>query len=141
MGRRIVTLDLADRARILARLSLLEGVAERDLSDIAVHAHVLTFAGGDVIVPEGEEGLGFYVIIAGTARVERGGESIQRLGPGDFFGEIALLQKRPRTASVLAEGSTTCLGILRTHFRPLLARNPRLALRILEEEAARSPDA
>jgi CRP/FNR family cyclic AMP-dependent transcriptional regulator len=62
---------------------------------------------------------------------------INHLQAGDFFGEIALLEGTPRTASVMARGDVVCLGILRGDFRPLLMRQPRLALRILEEEGRR----
>jgi CRP-like cAMP-binding protein len=57
---------------------------------------------------------------------------------GDFFGEIALLEGTPRTASVVAVGPVVCLGILRGDFRPLLVRQPRIALRIIEEEGRRT---
>ena len=71
------------------------------------------------------------------ARVMRDGWEVGSLGPGEFFGEVALLEGGPRTATVVAAEKTTCLGILRTFFRPMLVRNPRLALRILEEERRR----
>lgn len=137
MPRRIIALEVDDLAGALARVPLLADCSEADLRDIATRAHVLTYDDGEVIVPEGEEGLGFYVILRGRARVERDGAVLEALDAGDFFGEIALLEDRPRIATVVAEGSVTCLGILRSFFRPLLVRNPRLALRILDEEARR----
>lgn len=136
--RRIIALDAGDVSRALSQLPLLEGCSPRELERISSRAHVLSFAGGEVIVPEGEEGLGFYLILSGFVRVVRGAETIRRLGKGEFFGEVALLQGRTRTASVIADGPVTCLGILRSFFKPLLVRNPRIALRILEEEARRA---
>ena len=137
MPRRIITLEVDDLIGALRRVPLLEACGEQDLRDIAARAHVLTFTDGEIIVPEGEEGLGFYLILAGRVRVEHDDVVVNRLGKDDFFGEIALLEDRPRVANVVADGEATCLGILRSFFRPLLVRNPRLALTILDEEARR----
>jgi CRP/FNR family transcriptional regulator, cyclic AMP receptor protein len=105
--------------------------------DIAGVARLLRFEDGAVIVAEGEEGQGFYLIMSGEASVRQGGREINRMSAGDFFGEIALLEGTPRTASVIAIGAVVCLGILRADFRPLLVRQPRIALRIIEEEGRR----
>jgi CRP/FNR family transcriptional regulator, cyclic AMP receptor protein len=137
-ARRIITLDLDDRARALARIPLLSTLPQRELEDLAVRAHVLGFSDGDVIVPEGEEGLGFYVILTGAVAVHHEGATIATLTAGDFFGEISLLEGEPRTATVMAVGQTTCVGILRSFFKPLLVRNPRFALQVLDEEARRT---
>ncbi|MGH2784455.1 MAG: cyclic nucleotide-binding domain-containing protein [Actinomycetota bacterium] len=140
--RRLIRLDPNDTARALAKVPLFTGCSEADLCDIAGLAHMLTFEDGAVIVPEGEEGLGFYLILSGDAAVVQAGAEINRIGSGQFFGEIALLEGTPRTASVVARSRTVCLGILRSDFRPLLVRQPRIALRILEEEGRRiGPDA
>jgi CRP-like cAMP-binding protein len=135
--RRLIRLDPNDTARALARVPLFAGCSDEDLRDIAALAHLLGFEDGSVIVPEGEEGLGFYLLLSGEAVVVQDGREINRIGSGEFFGEIALLEGTPRTASVVAAGRTVCLGILRSDFRPLLVRQPRIALRILEEEGRR----
>lgn len=132
-----MVLDVDDRVRALQRVPLLAGVPADELREIAERSHLLTFRPADVIVPEGEQGLGFYLLLAGRARVLRGDDELDQLRPGDFFGEIALLEDQRRTATVVAAERTTCLGILRTFFRPILVRNPRVALRILEEEQRR----
>jgi CRP-like cAMP-binding protein len=116
---------------------LFAGCSPEDIEDIAELAHLLTFDDGAVIVPEGEEGLGFYLMLSGEATVVQDGREINRVAAGEFFGEIALLEGTPRTASVIAIGRTVCLGILRSDFRPLLVRQPRIALRILEVEGRR----
>jgi CRP-like cAMP-binding protein len=134
---RLIRLDPEDTARALARVPLFAGCPEEDRRRIAALAHVVRFDDGAVIVPEGEEGRGFYLLLAGHASVRRGEAEIGRLGPGDFFGEIALLEGTPRVASVVADGPVVCLGILRADFRALLVRQPRLALRILEEAGRR----
>jgi CRP-like cAMP-binding protein len=135
--RKLIRLDPDDTARALAKVPLFAGCTDDDVRDIAAIAHLLSFEDGAVIVPEGEEGQGFYLIMSGDAEVVRGGKRINRLSAGDFFGEIALIEGTPRTASVVAAGSVVCLGILRADFRPLLIRQPRIALRIIEEEGRR----
>ena len=135
--RKLIRLDPDDTARALARVPLFAGCSEEDIREIASLAHLLRFEDGAVIVPEGEEGLGFYLVMSGEASVVRGGRRVNRLQAGDFFGEIALLEGTARTASVIAVGPVVCLGILRGDFKPLLVRQPRIALRILEEEVRR----
>lgn len=135
--RKLIKLDPDDTARALARVPLFSGCSDADIREIAELAHLLRFEDGTVIVPEGEEGLGFYLLMSGEASVVHGGAEINRMKPGDFFGEIALLEGTPRTATVIAVGSVVCLGILRGDFKPLLVRQPRIALRIIEEEGRR----
>lgn len=136
-GRPLIRLDPEDTVRALSHVPLFSGCSEEDMREIAGCAHLLAFDDGSVIVSEGEEGLGFYLVLSGEARVFQGGAEVNRLRAGDFFGEIALIEGQPRTASVAAVGRTVCLGILRSDFRPLLVRQPRMALRILEEEGRR----
>lgn len=135
--RKLLRLDPDDTARALAKVSLFAGCSDDDIREIAEIAHLLSFEDGAVIVPEGEEGQGFYLIMSGEASVVQGDTVVNRLSAGDFFGEIALLEGTPRTASVVAVGAVVCLGILRSDFRPLLIRQPRIALRIIEEEGRR----
>lgn len=132
-----VSLGLAERTRALTQMPVLEGCPPAEVEQIAARAHVMLFDSGEVIVPEGEEGLGFYFITEGRVRVLRNGNEIATLGAGDFFGEVSLLEGTVRNATVVADGPATCIGILRSFFRPLLARNPRLALRILDIETLR----
>jgi CRP-like cAMP-binding protein len=134
---RNVSMDLAAKITALNAMPVLDGCPPEEVEAIAHRAHVLFFEDGDVIIPEGEEGLGFYFITSGRARVIRDDASIATLRTGDYFGEVSLIEGSARNATVIAEGGTTCIGILRSFFRPLLARNPRLALRILEEEQRR----
>ena len=135
--RKLIRLDPDDTARALARVPLFAGCSPEDVRDIAGIARMLRFEDGAVIVAEGEEGRGFYLIMSGEASVRQGKREINRMSAGDFFGEIALLEGTPRTASVVAVGGVVCLGILRADFRPLLVRQPRIALRIIEEEGRR----
>lgn len=137
MPVRQISLDPADKVLALSRVPFFDGCHRGELERVATSALVLTYEDGDVIVPEGEDGLGFYIVLSGGVTVLRSGETIASLGPGQFFGEISLIERGPRTATVVATGNTTCLGILRSFFRPMLVRNPRVALRILETELDR----
>jgi CRP-like cAMP-binding protein len=135
---RLIRLDVEDTVRTLSDVPLFSGCSEPELREIAERAHLLTFDDGEVVVLEGEEGSGFYLIVSGEGRVTRGGDELALLAAGDFFGEESLLEWTPRTASVSAVGRTVCLELIRTDFKTILVRNPRLALRILEEEARRA---
>ena len=137
--RKLIRLDAEDRARALAKIPLFAGCDDVQLRAIADVSHMLAFDDGQVIVPEGEKGQGFYLVLTGGATAQRDGEDVASLGVGDFFGEVALLEGTPRTATVVADGHTVCLGILRSDFRALLARQPRIAMRIIEAESRRQP--
>ena len=135
-----IQLSSEERLAALQQLDLLAACSTPELSDLAEAAHVLSFADGEMIVREGERGLGFYLVMSGSAEVRRGGTLLSRIEAGGFFGEIALLEGVVRTADVIAVGDTICLGIMREDFRNLLVREPRLAMEILEEERRRLHD-
>lgn len=138
-SRRVLLLDTDDKLRALEKVPLFVECSESDRRDIAEVSHLLSFEDGELILPQGEEGLGFYLLLSGQARVVRDGAEVAIMTPGDFFGEVALLEGRPRTADVIAIGRAVCLGILRSDFKTLLVRQPRLAMRIIEEEGNRLP--
>jgi len=83
---------------------------------------------------------GFFVIVSGGARVVRDGELLARLGPGDFFGELSVLDGQPRLAQVLADGPTTCLALATWDFEAVLLEEPRVTLAILRGVARRLRD-
>lgn len=136
-NRQIIRLASEDVVRALQRATAFEDVAEEELRRIAERAHVLSFFDGETIVPAGEEGLGFYVVLTGAVRIVRDGRAVACLHSGQFFGEISLIEGQPRNATVIADGPTVCLGVIRADFKRFLVRNPRLALRILDEIARR----
>lgn len=136
-GRKAIQLGIDDRMRALDSLPLLEGISKAERRELAEKAHILGFNDGETIVIEGEEGLGFYLILSGGARVLQRGAVINRIPAGGFFGEVSLLEGIPRTADVVADGPTVCLGLLRADFRRLLVREPRIAMTIIEEEGRR----
>jgi CRP-like cAMP-binding protein len=86
---------------------------------------------------EGEPGREFYVLLEGTAKVTKNGRKINELGPGDFFGEIALVSRSGRTATVTTTSPARALVITDRDFRTLLDRSPKIQLRVLEALADR----
>ena len=95
----------------LKRFSLFEGVEDEKLAKIAPFTMLVEFAEGKVIIQEGGFSNDFYAIDEGTVRVEKGGEKVAELGPGDIFGEQGLLDKQERSASVIATSTVRALKI------------------------------
>jgi CRP-like cAMP-binding protein len=89
------------------------------------------YAKGDVIVEEGGQAVAFYVITSGKVDITKAGKTVNTLGPGDFFGEMALLDGYPRATSVVAAGETECLVMSRWDFNAELSTNPTIALAML----------
>ena len=125
------------RVQLLGAVQLFDGIAPDDLAVIAARAIEVDFPDGRTIVQQGEIGTGFFLIATGRARVVRDGATIAQLGPGDFFGELSLLDGGPRIATVISEGPTTCLAIASWEFETLLEAQPRLAIAILRGVAGR----
>jgi CRP/FNR family cyclic AMP-dependent transcriptional regulator len=120
---------------VLQRVPLFSGLKEKQLKGIAQAMAERTFAAGDEITREGEISVGFYVIEDGRARVTMNGEDVGQLGPGDHFGEIALIAETPRAATVTAETELRCYGMTSWDFRSLVERNGEIAWEILASTA------
>jgi len=90
-----------------------------------------------VIARQGEVGTGFFVIASGGALVVREGKTVATLGPGDFFGELSVLDGKPRNAQVIADGETVCLALATWDFEAVVQEQPAVALAILRGLAAR----
>ena len=95
---------------------------------------------GEVLIHEGEPGKHFFVLLEGEAEVSRDGNAVNRLGAGDFFGEISLLSDRPTTASVSASGPGRVVVIAPADFRRLLEELPLMQMKIVRTLADRLPD-
>ena len=91
------------------------------------------------MIRQGELGADAFVILSGYARVVRDGREVARLGAGQFFGEVAMLDGRPRTADVVAESRLRCIALSRETVKRALAAEPDLAWRVLEVLAGRIP--
>ena len=127
--------------RLLAQVPLFAGLTQAHLRSIAALAEEVSYSPGRMIVRTGTPGVAFYVIVDGAAKVLRGtiasAKGTWELGPGDFFGEMALLDGGPRTASVVAETPLTTIRIERAQFRKMLKEEPDIALKLLEGMATR----
>ena len=128
---------------LLKRVPLFSDLEGRELDRIANSMKERTFDAGETIAREGEGGVGFFVIEDGTAKVSVGGEERRTLGPGDYFGEIALISEGARTATVTADTQLRTYGMTFWDFRPLVEANASIAWKLLEAlakqlDAARS---
>ena len=124
-------------ADLLARVPLFAGLSKRHLRGVAGIAREQRFDEDATVAEEGKRGDDFYVIVAGEAKVVRRGRTVASLIPGDFFGEIALLDGGPRTASVIAKTPLQVMAVNRKPFQAMLERDPDVVLRMLEELAGR----
>ena len=120
---------------VLRRVLLFSGLKDKQLKRIAEAMAGRTFAAGEEITKEGEISVGFYVIEDGRASVTMRGEQVAELGPGDHFGEIALIAETPRAATVTAETDLRCYAMTSWDFRSLVERNGEIAWEILASTA------
>ena len=132
-----MTLTHDRKSLLLSAARLFDGVDAEGMDRIAAVAVEVDFPADHVIARHGEIGTGFFVIVSGGARVVRGGETIATIGPGDFFGELSVLDGRPRVAQVIANGPTTCLALATWDFEAVLLGEPRVTLAILRGLANR----
>ncbi|HEU5034457.1 MAG TPA: PEP/pyruvate-binding domain-containing protein [Mycobacteriales bacterium] len=125
----------------VAHVPLLSGLDPEELTKVARAFKIRRFAAGDVITKEGGGAAAFFVIDSGTAAVTVGGEQRAQLGPGDSFGEIALIDEGARTATVTAVTDLVCRGLTVWEFKPLVNDNPGLAWKLLQSLARRLREA
>jgi CRP-like cAMP-binding protein len=136
-----MTLTRDSKTDLLSKARLFDGVDAEGMDRIAAVAVEVEFPAGHVINRQGEIGTGFFVVVAGMVRVVRDGAEVAQLGPGDFFGELSVLDGKPRNAMVAAIGPTTCLAIATWDFEATLLANPAVTLAILRGVAARLREA
>jgi CRP/FNR family cyclic AMP-dependent transcriptional regulator len=118
-------------ADLLRLVPLFAGMSDRSFEAIAGVASGVRFSAGDEMLRQGDPGTAFYIIVGGRARVDRDGATLRELGPGDFLGEIALVDGSPRTATVTALDPIDALTVKRADFLDLLERLPVFRLEIL----------
>jgi CRP/FNR family transcriptional regulator, cyclic AMP receptor protein len=132
-----MTLTADRRAELIGGCPLFRGLVPSDLDAVAAVAIEVEFPAERVIAREGEIGTGFFIVVDGQVRVVRGGSTVARLGPGEFFGELSILDGGPRVAQVVAESDTTCLALASWDFERVLREEPGVALAVLRVVAAR----
>ena len=121
----------ADIDETLSRIPIFSECSRRELKAISKLVTPVEVKAGKVLTKEGDPGREFMIIVSGTAKVSRDGRSIATLGPGDFFGELAVLAGVPRTATVTAETDMVVEALNRQEFSSLLDESPAIAKKIL----------
>jgi CRP-like cAMP-binding protein len=132
-----------DKATALGRAPLFKNLTRNELVELAKVTEDLEFDEGKVLAREGEIGREFFVIVDGDVLVTKEGEEINRLGPGDFFGEIALVWESPRrTATVITAGHVRFFVLTRQAFRGLIDHHPDIEEKVLDllEERVRTTE-
>ena len=125
----------------LAQVPMFRSLSPKQLQRLGSAGDAVTVAAGQVLVREGDRGHEFYVVLSGEVAVTVGDQEVARLGDGDFFGELALLDPAPRDATVTAVGPCEVLVISDTRFAPLLEEVPQLAQKVLAGLARRLREA
>jgi CRP/FNR family transcriptional regulator, cyclic AMP receptor protein len=115
----------------LASVPLLAGLEPRVRRRLAEIGKRRTYSADEEIVREGSTGTALYIILSGEARVEQDGKKIGQLSAGDFFGELALIEEHPRSATVVADSETDCLLYPAWEFTALLEEHPEVAVPIM----------
>jgi CRP/FNR family transcriptional regulator, cyclic AMP receptor protein len=117
---------------LLKRVPIFSDLDRKELERVANSMKERVFNAGDTVTAEGQTGVGFFVIASGEAKVTVGGEDRRRLGPGDYFGEVALLNESARTATIKAETELKCYGLTSWEFRPLVETHGAIAWKLLQ---------
>jgi CRP-like cAMP-binding protein len=117
----------------LKKVPLFSGLSQRQLRRLSRGFKERDFRSGTAVVREGQmSGVGFFVIVDGTAKVSVGGNEVALLGPGDHFGELALISERVRSATVTADGPLSCLVMAFWDFRQFARQNPDVTWKLLQ---------
>lgn len=128
LGDQLSTLE---KARLLRSVPLLSDVSEDYLMAIARHARDIRANNGDTLVREGDQGNELMLLLDGNVSVQRNGQSVNTMGPGEYFGELSLLDGEPRSADVVAVSPARVLTIDHPAFEQVLASEPSLAQKII----------
>jgi CRP-like cAMP-binding protein len=129
------------RQALIAACPLFRGLDADGMAAVAQAAVEVEFPAERTIARQGEIGTGLFIVVEGSVRVVRDGEIVARLGPGEFFGELSVLDGEPRIASVIADRPTTCLALATWDTERVLREQPGVALAVLRVLAARLREA
>jgi len=125
------------KVELIKQVPLFAGLSKRELEQIAAIADEIDLREGKELTTQGKSAREFFVLLEGSADVTKDGQRINQLGDGDFFGEIALVSRSPRTATVTATSPVRTLVITDRSFRRLLEESPQIQLKVLEALAER----
>ncbi len=125
------------KIELLKRAPLFTHCSKKELAEVALVADEIDMPAGKALTNEGEPGREFFVLVEGAADVRRKGRKVNTMGAGDFFGEIALVSDRPRTATVIATSPVRLLVITDRAFRDLMKKVPSIQTKVLSTLADR----
>ena len=127
------------KVELIRKVPLFSGCSKKELERISMIADEIDFRSGKTLIKEGTAGREFFVLADGTAEISRNGKRIATAGPGEFFGEMALLTDQPRNATVTTTSDVDALVITAASFRTLVESNPLIALKVMRAVADRLP--
>lgn len=125
------------KVELIKRVPLFSQCSKRELAEVAAVADEIDLRAGKELTRQGRPGREFFVLIEGKADVRKNGRKIRTLKGGDFFGEIALVSSKPRTATVVAATPVRVLVVTDRSFKRLLERSPTIQLKVLQALAER----
>jgi CRP-like cAMP-binding protein len=127
------------KIELLKSVPLFTGCSKKELERISMIADEIDFRSGKTLIREGARGREFFVLADGTVEITRQGKRVDTAGPGDFFGEMALLADQPRNATVTTTSEVDALVVSAQSFKSLVERNPLIALKVMRAVADRLP--
>jgi len=119
--------------RLLGNVALFSGLDKKDLERIANAGREMTYEAGKTILKQGEPGIGFFLILEGKVEVRKKGKTVMTAETGAFFGEMTVIDDKPRSADVVAVEPTRCFGMTSWSFTPFLSSHPGIAVKIIRE--------
>lgn len=125
------------KLELLRRVPLLSDLGRREIEEVGRLAEEVDVPAGQVLMHEGSSGNEFFVIVEGSVRIDRGGSNVRTLGPGDFLGEIALVDGGPRTATATTESAAKLLVVGHREFHSLMEQFPSIQVSVLQALASR----
>ena len=131
----------SQKVEMLQGIPMFSYLTKKQLLEVARHTDEIQVDAGSVLARAGDMGRELFIIVEGTATVSRNGTTLAQLGRGDWVGEMALLDHKPRSADVVADGPMSVLVVSGQEFKPLLESAPDLSLRLLRSMAQRLRDA
>jgi len=132
-----VALSRQEKLDWLAKVPLFEGCSNEVIDGIADVTTEQQFEAGQAVVQQGQVGNGLFIVVSGGVRIVAGSRELGRLGPGDFVGELSVIDQQPRTATALAEGPTTCLALASWDLMALVGQDRELTVNLLRGLAGR----
>jgi CRP/FNR family transcriptional regulator, cyclic AMP receptor protein len=122
---------------LLGSVPLFAGLSKKELGEVAMIADEIDLPAGREVIAEGDRGREFFVLVDGTAKATRKGRTVNAMGPGTWFGEIALVAHVPRTATVTTTSPVRLLVVTEAAFSGLMTRIPAIAVKVLQSVGER----